>query len=136
MNAPPAIDMNSPVIHDQSNAIRFGNPLTAQPGVRLANNDPLIPEDRRVNGAAAGGTQRTMGFGAAAPGGDRSLTNAGTHSFIRYFERDPSARPRQNTNDIAEIVNLRNRTGTVDMQAYLSWLRQHGYALAGNAGGI
>ena len=134
MFAPPAIDMNNPVIHDQSNAIRFGNPLTAQAGVRLANNDPLTPEDRRVNGAVGGATQRTMQFGAAQAGGDRSMTNADTHPFINYFGRDPSPQPRQNTNDIADIVNLRNRTGTVDMPAYLGWLRQHGYVLAGDAG--
>ena len=135
MNAAPAIDMNSPVIHDQSNAIRFGNPLTAQP-VRLANNDPLTPEDRRVNGAVSGNTQRGMGFGAAQAGGNRSMTNADTHRFISYYERDPSPQPRQNTNDITDIVNLRNRTGTVDMPAYLGWLRQNGYALSGSAGGL
>ena len=135
MNAAPAIDMNSPVIHDQSNAIRFGNPLTAQP-VRLANNDPLTPEDRRVNGAVSGNTQRGMGFGAAQAGGNRSMTNADTHRLISYYERDPSPQPRQNTNDITDIVNLRNRTGTVDMPAYLGWLRQNGYALSGSAGGL
>ena len=35
------------------------------------------------------------------------------------------------TNDIAEVRNLNNETGTVNMQAYMSWLRGHGYAFAG-----
>jgi len=26
----------------------------------------------------------------------------------------------------------RNRTGTVDMRGYMSWLRQHGYVFAGD----
>ena len=35
------------------------------------------------------------------------------------------------TNEIAAIKQNGNQTGTVDMQAYASWLRNHDYAFAG-----
>ena len=135
MNDPlVAIDMNNPVIHDQSNALRWGNPIGA-PSVQigtLATRDTITPEDRQVNGAASGTTQRTMQFGPPLAGGDRSMVNADTHTFINYNARDPVTGRRVNTNDLPEIAALRNRTGTVDMAAYMSWLRGHGYVFYGD----
>ena len=129
----------NPVIHDQSNNIRFGNPQTAPATITvqgftggLAGNVAYNREDRVVNGAASGTTQRTMGFGAAQAGGDRSLTNADTHRFITYNPRPANInQDTRITNDIAAIKQNGNQTGTVDMQAYVSWLRNHGYAFAG-----
>jgi hypothetical protein len=126
----PAIDMNNPVVHDPSNAIRWGNPLTAQ----QAPDDRgtlRLPEDRRVNGAcnpaSPGGrcragavTQRDMQFTFGNGVFDnRSMTNADTHQFIDYTARNP--------NDINTIRPLRQSTGTVNMQDYMNWLRNHGY---------
>lgn len=129
----------NPVIHDQSNNIRFGNPQTAPATITvqgftggLAGNVTYNREDRVVNGAVSGTTQRTMGFGAAQAGGNRSLTNADTHRFITYNPRPANInQDTRITNDIAAIKQNGNQTGTVDMQAYVSWLRNHGYALAG-----
>jgi RHS repeat-associated protein len=136
MRPPPAIDMNSPVIHDQSNMLRFGDPRNAPAQFTVPapvfGTNTYRPEDRQVSGAVSGTTQRTMGFGPAEAGGNRSLTNADTHGFISYWERDPLLTGEaRTTNSIIDIVNLRNRTGSVDMQGYMSWLRQHGYVFAG-----
>ena len=124
-----------PIIHDQSNALRFGNPLTAPafqtPGYVYGTNRYVV-EDRVVNGGQGGGRQRTQTFGAAEAGGNRSLTNAETHGFINYTARPADiATDTRRTQDIQAVVDLRNRTGTVNIQAYTSWLRQHGYAFAG-----
>lgn len=89
-------------------------------------------EDREVRGGLGGGTQRTQTFGPAEPGGNRSTANADTHPFITYMPRpDNIQADTRNSNDIAEIRNLSNRTGTMDIQGYMSWLRQHGYVFAG-----
>lgn len=128
-----SVDMNNPVIHDQSNALRVGNPLTTPnfraPGTIYGTNTYAV-EDRLVNGGLGGSTQRAQTFGAPEPGGNRSMTNADTHQFIDYTARN-TANDTRKTDDIPEIRNLQNRTGTVDMQSYMSWLRQHGYAFAG-----
>ena len=127
-----SIDMSNPVIHDQSNALRVGNPLTTPnfqaPGA--VGTKTYAVEDRQVNGGMGGGTQRTQTFGAPEPGGNRSMTNADTHPFINYTRRN-TANDTRRTTDIPEIRNLQNRTGTVDMQSYMSWLRQHGYVFTG-----
>jgi RHS repeat-associated protein len=132
------IDMNSPVIHDQSNALRWGNP-TGAPAVQIGSCvlgvgtcDTITPEDRRVNGATSGTTQRNMQFGPPLAGGNRSMVNSDTQTYINYTARDPVTGRRVNTNDLPEIVALRNRTGTVDMAAYMSWLRGHGYVFYGD----
>jgi RHS repeat-associated protein len=126
----PAIDMNNPVVHDPSNAIRWGNPLAAQQA-RDDRGTLRLPEDRRVNGAcnpaSPGGrcragavTQRDMQFTFGNGVSDnRSMTNADTHQFIDYAARNP--------NDINTIRPLRQSTGTVNMQDYMTWLRNHGY---------
>ena len=128
MDKPTAIDMNNPVIHDQSNILRWGNPTGAKPVLTKARTY-MRPEDRRVNGAVGGSTQRAMQFNFSnGTANGRSMTNADTHQYISYTPRDPSpAGPAQDTNDIAAIVNLKNATGRVDMQGYMQWLRDHGY---------
>ncbi|MEO6276508.1 hypothetical protein [Roseateles sp.] len=98
------------------------------PGTVYGTNTYNV-EDRTVRGAASGTTQRNMGFGAPLPSGNRSMVNADTHAFIHY-----AARPTGATVDPAQLpawIRNGNRTGTVDMQGYLSWLRSHGYAFAG-----
>jgi RHS repeat-associated protein len=142
MNQPRAIDMNNPVIHDQSNVIRFGDPRRAPATFEvtgftggLLGNSTYRTEDRMVSGAPSGSTQRTMGFGAPEAGGNRSMTNTETHEFIRYDPRPANIlEDTRNTDTIYPDNNTgsRNRTGTVDMQGYMSWLRQHGYVFAGD----
>jgi RHS repeat-associated protein len=137
MRQPPAIDMNNPVVHDQSNVIRFGNPRTAPPmfeveGFGFFGNPVYRTEDRLVQGAPSGNTQRTMGFGPPEAGGNRSLTNADSHQFIIYDPRPVDIRQDTRiTNQIPPIANSGNRTGRVDMQGYMSWLRSNGYVFAG-----
>ena len=133
-----SINMDNAVIHDQSNAIRYGNPLTSprQMQIDLTMNltEPFPVEDRQVRAGLGGGTQRTQIFGPPDPNGNNSLTNADTHAFINYTARPPNIRAdTRETNNIAAIVNLQNRTGTVNMQNYMSWLRSHGYTFAGSA---
>lgn len=126
------IDMNNPAIHDQSNALRIGNPLVTSNfqapktllGIDLGVYTYTV-EDRQVNGGLGSGTQRGQSFV------NGSLTNADTHQFINYSPRDTAGDTRRTT-DIPEISNLRNRTGTVDMVAYMNWLRQHGYTFVGD----
>jgi hypothetical protein len=129
-----SIDMSNPVIHDQSNALRVGNPLTTPnfvaPNAAWGTHTYTV-EDRVVNGGRGGRTQRTQTFGSPAPDGNRSMTNADTHPFINYTPRN-TARDTRSTNDIPEIRNLHNRTGTVDMTSYMNWLREHGYVFAGD----
>jgi RHS repeat-associated protein len=129
-SAPP-INMNNPVIHDQSTAIHLGDP----------RNQAMIPgqmpntiafrraEDRWVNypciQASVGATcvqqltttQRNMTFN------NRSLTNAQTHTCIDYTERNIYARQGS--------PQLRQTTGQVHMRCYTELLRNHGYQFDG-----
>ena len=132
-----AINTNNSIIHDQSNVLRFGNPLTSPAQMRIGNGTRngfnLYPvEDRQVRGGQGGVSQRTQSFGPADPAGYRSLTSAETHIFINYASRPTNiAEDTRKTNNIAAIVNFNNRTGTVSMQNYMNWLRSNGYAFAG-----
>ncbi len=148
MSAPKAIDMNNPIVHDQSNAIRWGSPIGAQP-VLSRHLKRYGPEDREVrgacnpdvsNGPCKGGltTQRQMRFDFGNGVSDnRSMTNADTHPFIDYTWRDPKDQPAilyKGTNNVANpnsVSSLRNHTGTVKMDDYMSWLRGHGYVFYG-----
>jgi RHS repeat-associated protein len=148
MSAPKAIDMSNPIVHDQSNAIRWGNPIGAQP-VLSRHLKRYGPEDREVrgacnpdvpNGPCKGGltTQRQMRFDVGNGVSDnRSMTNADTHSFIDYTWRDQKDQPAilyKGTNNVANpnsVSSLRNRTGTVKMDDYMNWLRGHGYVFYG-----
>lgn len=130
------IDMNNPAIHDQSNALRVGNPLITKnfqaPKTVLGINwgiQTYTVEDRQVNGGSGSGMQRGQTFSPAGAS-NGSLTNADTHQFINYTPRDTAGDTRRTT-DIPQITNLHNRTGTVDMAAYMNWLRRHGYTFAG-----
>lgn len=126
---------NTAVIHDQSNAIRFGDSAKAPntfsvngyfDGFFGTNNYPV--EDRTVNGAVSGNTQRTMGFGPPDAQGNRSMVNADTQSFITFTPRPPDINTDTRTSeDIAAIKQLEHKTGTVNMQDYMAWLNQHGY---------
>lgn len=123
--------MNNPIIHDQSNALRVGNPLatpqfTNRSGRAGVNVNTYRVEDREVRGAASGTTQRTMGFGTPESGRNRSLTNGETHGLISYQGRANTGNPNETWASLTS-----NQTGRVDMQGYMSWLRQHGYAFAG-----
>jgi RHS repeat-associated protein len=128
------IDMNNPVIHDQSNALRVGNPLTTStfqaPGALFGTNTYTV-EDREVHGGLGTGTERGQTFGPAGPDGSSSMTNADTHQFINYTPRDTAGDTRK-TNNIPEIQDLHNQTGAVDMTSYINWLRLHGYTFAGD----
>lgn len=136
----PAIPVSDAVVHDQSNMIRFGDPTQAPATIEvqgftfgLLGNVTYDTEDREVRGGLGGGTQRTQTFGPAEAGGNRSMTNADTHPFITYTPRPGDIETdTRSSDDIAAIKNLNNRTGMVDMQNYVSWLRQHGYVFVGD----
>lgn len=49
-----------------------------------------------------------------------------SHGFISYQGRANTGNPNETW---ASLTG--NQTGRVDMQGYMSWLRQHGYAFAG-----
>jgi len=150
------------ILHDQSNAIRVGNPVK-NPDIPLLGLDASV-EDRAVNGAISmfgSTTQRTMSF--LEPGGSKSMSNADTHQFINYTDRneynwlthplsDPAPPPvldvgaqavwwakRKLYENFAENgdgvdpTTLANKTGTVKMADYMKWLREKGYCFAGDA---
>lgn len=141
------VDMSTPLIHDQSNVIRFGDPRGAPQEFEVIDPDrPRLttrtyrPEDRPVVGGLGGGTQRTQTFDDAETGGNRSMVNAETHQFITYLPRRPHNVEALivPTNDIGGLQGVpgnntpSNATGTVNMQDYLHWLREHGYVFAGD----
>jgi hypothetical protein len=113
--------------------MRLGDPRTTQELRGSSRGDMEPPtitvraEDREVRGAPRGGTQRGMGFGSATEG-SHSMTNADTHQFITYRPRDVN---QWGTGSAQDSATMRNITGTVDMQAYLDWLRNNGYTFAG-----
>ena len=123
MRAPVAIQTSNVVIHDQSSAILVGNPVvTPQTTIRVGRATQIVRiEDREVRGAVSGNTERTMGFN------NNSMTNADTHSFINYTPRPANSQPR----DMAALTG--NRTGTVDVERYVAWLRSNGYCMAGDS---
>jgi RHS repeat-associated protein len=123
------IDMNNPVVHDQSNAIRVGNP-TKTPQFTVGQGPAAktyAVEDREVYSAVSGNTQRTQGFN------NSSLTNAGTHGFISYAERDPGYTGFLIDEPGNPGRQLRNDTGRVNMPLYVDWLRKNGYCFARDA---
>lgn len=138
-----SINMDENVyLHDQSNAIRFGSPYDAPAYWRVGNiltgRSYRFAEDREVRGGLGGGAQRTQTFGAEEAGGNRSMVNADTHQFITYAPRPFNIITDKNpTNEIYGLEgvpknpNPSNITGTVDMQSYVGWLRDHGYVFAG-----
>jgi RHS repeat-associated protein len=141
------IDMGNPLIHDQSNVIRFGDPRGAPQEFQVIEAGrprqvirPYPLEDRPVAGGLGGGTQRTQTFARPEAGGHRSMVNAETHQFISYLPRRPDnvetfTVPTNSIEGLQGVPMNRtasNATGTVDMVRYLNWLREHGYAFAGD----
>jgi RHS repeat-associated protein len=110
-----SIDMNNPVIHDQSDAMRVGDPTKTN--VDRYDN-PIVVEDREVHGATKGSTQRSMQFN------NDSMTNADTHQYIHYTPREVNPTLIGSAQDYSKMGNI---TGTVDMAGYMKWLNDHGY---------
>ncbi len=127
MNALPAgdrIPTRNPVMHDQSNTIRVGNPSVPAYAPKNRNPRALIEvEDREVRGAPGGSTQRTMTFN------NNSMTNAQTRDYIDYTQRTPS----HDAEASASIRALGQQTGTVRIDGYMGWLRRNGYCFHGDA---
>lgn len=123
------------VLHDKSNNMQTGQPVDT---CALCTTG----EDRTVNGAVSGSAGRKMGFGA----GSNSMTYADTqdpkNNFITYQDRNKLDRYTD-----ADVWNLEKRTGiegvtssmvgklktdvtgTVNVQAYVAWLKLNGYDL-------
>jgi hypothetical protein len=120
----PSVPTRNPTVHDQSNAIRVGNPTVPAYAPKNRNPRALIEvEDREVHGATGGGTQRTMTFN------NNSMSNAQTHGYIDYTQRTPSHDAEAN----AGIRALGQQTGTVRINDYVGWLRRNGYCFYGDA---
>jgi hypothetical protein len=131
----PAISSNDPIIHDQSNALRVGDP-TANDGRFTVLNDSYTVEDRRVNGAVSGNSARTMGFTDLSEN-DKSLRHADTLNFINYLPRNMDGLPNTDRTwrspEAPQQVNGgTNQTGTVKIDEYMRWMRSNGYCLAGD----
>lgn len=108
--------ITNPVLHDKSDAIRFGSPVA---GSAIVNDSPWN-NDYDIPASAAAGTgaeDREVRYWDGTKTTQRKMTGTGltyadTEQFITF---DPTrSRPD-------------NVTGTVDMKAYLSWLNAHGY---------
>jgi hypothetical protein len=129
MRPPESIVYSGVVLHDQSNAMRVGDPRSTvqveggfdefgQPSTRS-----YTPEDRTVEGAVSGRTQRAMSFG------NRSMRNADTYAHLTYRNRDPNNHdPRSSSS----YRSLRNTTATVDVTGYMQALRDRGYCFYGD----
>ncbi|MDB5796889.1 MAG: hypothetical protein JWP36_791, partial [Paucimonas sp.] len=115
----PLSILSDPVLHDKSDAIRFGPPAIGSPlgrdadwnkeyDIPLATTEGTGAEDRKVrylNGSTT--TQRKMT--------DIGMTYAEAEQFISYD---------------AQRKRSDNVTGTVDIGGYLAWLRLNGYGLS------
>jgi len=114
MDESPITIPASAVLHDKSNNIQTGQPVESCAWCTAG-------EDRQVNGAVSGSTQRTMGFGTGS-----SMTYANTqdpaNQFITY--KDRSKLDRNITGAITTDI-----TGTVNMASYVAWLKDNGYSL-------
>jgi RHS repeat-associated protein len=130
-----SLPTGNPILHDQSMNMLYGDPnkwkstypATPNPDPE-APNIPYMgpPEDRDVHGAVSGTTERTMGFD------DGSMTNADTHQFISYA---PRSMEELGWSGPLDARTMGNRTGTVDVDKYLAWLREHGYCFVGDTQG-
>ena len=128
-DADSSIPMANPIIHDQSNTLRIGDPretptvsrAVRQGDMTFIETERLRAEDREVRGSVDGTTQRNMGFTDFGPD-DRSLTTSETHDFIAYTERPITGNPSDTWNALTG-----NQTGRVNIAAYMDWLCKHGY---------
>jgi RHS repeat-associated protein len=132
----PSLPTSNPILHDQSNALRIGDPrrgpLTVEgseevvdpvtgESTTVVTRRTITAEDRAVRGAMRGATQRAMGFN------NNSLTNAQTHEFIDYANRPITVDPIDTWNSLTG-----NQTGRVRMAGYMEWLRRNGYCFVGD----
>ena len=102
----------------------FDNPANTVPTTAVLHdktdnqyclNGPGCSEDRAVHGGS-GGTQRSMT--------GTTMTYADTGQFVSYYP------PQLNSDGTQTRVPRSDQsTGTVDMTAYLDWLRKNGYEL-------
>jgi hypothetical protein len=131
------IPTSNPIIHDQSNAMRVGSPVDSQGNAQrfVVRNGRAVTgytvEDRQIIGAVRGSTQRSMGFN------NGSMTFADTQRFISYLDRDLNGADNSVQTWIdrgpRQVNGGTNQTGTVDIGAYMRWLRDNGYCFAGDA---
>jgi hypothetical protein len=119
MDQSPITITASAVLHDKSNNIQSGQPVAT---CALCT----VGEDRKVNGAVSGSTQRSMGLGT----GSNSMTYADTqdpnNQFITYQDRSTLARY---TNGAFNGEINTDVTGTVNMDGCVAWLKLNGYSL-------
>ena len=118
MNDSPITIPASAVLHDKSNNIQTGQPVET---CALCTGG----EDRQVNGAVSGSTQRTMGFGTGS-GMTYANTQDPANQFITYQDRSTLARYPDGT--FKDKINT-DITGTVNMDSYVAWLKLNGYSL-------
>lgn len=125
--------ITNPILHDQSNALRIGDPRekvlvareTEIEGMTYTTWEYIYAEDRKVRGAVSGSTQREMGFTDFGPD-NKSLTTAGTHEFIDYTQGNTQRLDANKPNDGWEKLTG-NQTGQVDIKEYMKWLCANGY---------
>lgn len=127
MDQSPITIASSAVLHDKSNNIQTGQPVET---CALCTGG----EDRRVNGAVSGNTQRTMGFGTNSNSMTYADTQDPNNNFITYQDR--STLPRYTKDDLSDQIGRgfldrlkTNVTGTVNVDAYVAWLKLNGYSL-------
>jgi len=118
------IPLGNPVIHDQSNAILVGDPRKLAPRqVTIGDQAQTVyahAEDREVKGTVSGNRQREMGFSG------NSMTHEDTYNYITWTPRDAEQTGKDTPLDPRKLGSI---TGTVDMEGYLKWLREHGYGI-------
>ena len=117
----------NPVIHDKSDAIRFGSAVSgsAISGDRdFKNNEDYAIPTTAISGSGA--EDREVRYLDNTKTTQRKMTGTGmtfadSEQFITYTPR--SSLPKN------MLGYTTNQTGTVDMQAYLNWLNANGYGL-------
>jgi RHS repeat-associated protein len=123
MDESPISITASAVLHDKSNNIQTGKPDET---CALCTGG----EDRSVNGAVSGDKQRSMSFSPVIA----SMTYADTGQFITYLDR--ASLERYTTKDVDKgsprsfLGQLKtDATGTINIDAYVAWLKLNGYGL-------
>jgi hypothetical protein len=135
MDELPVSIASTAVQHGKSNNIRTGQPVDT---CALCTGG----EDRTVNGAVSGSTERTMGFGKNSNSMAYADTQDPKNNFITYQDRSTLARytdadvwDEKNNKGTKGVTSSMvgeikaNVTGTVNVEAYVAWLKLNGYAL-------
>jgi hypothetical protein len=127
MDQTPITMSSSAVLHDKSNNIQTGQPVET---CALCTGG----EDRTVNGAVSGNTQRNMGFGKNSNSMAYADTQDPKNNFITYQDR--STLPRYNKDDLSDQIGRgfldkikTSATGSVNVESYVAWLKLNGYSL-------